>query len=119
MSLSELVWTYDFCKVVDAIVVSFVLGSALRLVLTERLHSIDALQHWLRTAPFARLVPYLGPFAVFNVLVAALGFVSASRANMGLLEVVNHAIFPLAAAMLTLSALNFRSDRAVPRTGRS
>ncbi|MGP6157726.1 MAG: hypothetical protein ACLPYS_09525 [Vulcanimicrobiaceae bacterium] len=119
MTLTDLVSTYDFSKNLDAIVWAFALGTGLRLVLNGRLRSLGDLRQVLGAQPFAKIVPFLAPFAFFNAVVGALGFVTASHANTGMLDVFNCAILPLVGAMLTASALSFTGDRVVTRTRRS
>jgi hypothetical protein len=119
MSVPELALVFFTLKSVDALACSFILGVALRLIVAGRLEDLDALRRVLCTAPFAAFVPLMAPFALFNVLVAALGVVTAARANMGAFEVFNHGVFPLLAAVFASLALNFTNSRAVSRTRRS
>ncbi|MFY9779630.1 MAG: hypothetical protein WAJ85_03845 [Candidatus Baltobacteraceae bacterium] len=119
MTLPDLALVYYALKSVDAIACCVILGAALPLIVARRLESVEAVRTVLRAAPFAALVPWIAPFALFNVLVAALGVVTASRANMGTFEVLNHALFPLLAAILAALALNLAGGRTVSRSRNS
>jgi hypothetical protein len=119
MTLSELGSTYYVLKSADAIGCAYILGVAVRLAVAGRLGSLTALRQALQTPPFASLVPWIGPFALSNAVVAALGFVVAIHGNSGTLEIFNDVSFPLAAAIVATVAGTLTSEPAKPAVSRT
>jgi hypothetical protein len=118
MSLPDLALAYFVCKSIDAVVCCLLLGIALKLIVAGRLENLAALRQALQAPPLAAGVPWFAPFLLFNVLVGALGVVVAAGGNMGAVEVVNHGLFPLVAAIFAALALDLADGRSVsPRRG--
>lgn len=114
MTLAELGSTYYVLKSADAVGCAYILGVAVRFAVAGRLGSIAALRQVLQAPPFASLVPWIGPIAWLNAVVAALGFVVAVRGNSGVIEVFSDVTFPLLAAIVATVAGSLTSDPAKP-----